>query len=422
VEWVRKYPAAFWPDNGAQTYSVSLLVLALTRIDPKGLRDLIHDYARMLHQGQHSSGDWTYSLGGPTGAPPRNGDAAARAAWRKGGGIAGIPDNSNTQFAVLALWAAYSLADYEVPERVWEKIRKHYVKGQLDNGSWSYRKVPKSASDTMTCAGIVSLIYTFAALDPRPEALERARKSGPVQLGLRAFERSRKRGINLGNYYWLYSIERVGTVAALPDPGWYVEGARYLVREQADNGAWPRWSPSVAKAPTFGAIAPPKRPEPDEWSRVYETSLALLFLSRATCPPRKGAVTPPDRGRTAPATVSGETSFPDLIDLSPGRDKRIDRALTLYAMYDVDRRRALAPLFGVVGSEVIPKLIDRIESDDLQTREGAWDLLQRIVEQEFTYDPRWSASRRRLMVRPMRRYWEERGASLAWDDEKQKFR
>ena len=29
VEWVRKYPAAYWPDIGSQTYSVSLLVLAL---------------------------------------------------------------------------------------------------------------------------------------------------------------------------------------------------------------------------------------------------------------------------------------------------------------------------------------------------------------------------------------------------------
>ena len=63
-------------------------------------------------------------------------------------------------------------------------------------------------------------------------------------------------------------------------------------------------------------------------------------------------------------------------------------------MYGVDRRSALAPLFGVVGPAIVPKLIDRIESGDLQTREAAWDLMQRLVAHEFTYDPRWSASRR----------------------------
>ena len=423
VEWVRMVPAAYWPDGGAQTYSVSLLVLALTRIDPVGLRDLIHRYAGRIQRGQLSSGDWTYELGGPTGTPTRSGDPAARAAWRKGSLPRGIPDNSNTQFAVLGLWAAYSLAGYDVPGRVWEKIKKHYVKGQFDSGAWSYRKVNKSASDTMTAAGIVSLIYAMAALDPRPEALDRARKSGPVGLGLRAFHASSKRRPGrLSNFYWLYSVERVGTVAGLAELDWYIAGARHLISTQDDNGAWPRWSPALVKPATFGTMPRPRRPAQAEWSRVYETSLALLFLSRATYPPRKGAVTPHDRGPARPATVSGETSFPDLIDPSPGREQRIERALTLYTLYGLDRRRALAPLFGVVGPSILPRLFDRLESDVLQTREGAWDLLERIVEKRFVYDPSWSESRRKLMLRAMRRFWAEQGASLAWDGAKQSFR
>ena len=76
-----------------------------------------------------------------------------RAAWRKSGtGFYQIPDNSNTQFAVLALWAAYSLSDYDVPQKAWEKIRQNFLKGQLDDGAWSYRKAPKSPSLTMTAS------------------------------------------------------------------------------------------------------------------------------------------------------------------------------------------------------------------------------------------------------------------------------
>ena len=46
---------------------------------------------------------------------------------------------------------------------------------------------------------------------------------------------------------------------------------------------------------------------------------------------------------------------------------------------DVELRVSLL-FFGAAGPGVIPKLIDRIESDDLQAREGAWDLMQRVVE------------------------------------------
>ena len=81
-----------------------------------------------------------------------------------------------------------------------------------------------------------------------------------------------------GVTYLVYSIERVGTVLGLRDLGWYERGARVLIRRQdKKKGSW--------HGRSLGADA----------GKAYETALAILFLSRATYPPKKGATTPADR-------------------------------------------------------------------------------------------------------------------------------
>jgi hypothetical protein len=422
LEWIRTHPDAFAPGSGSATYATSILVLALTRIDAKGLKAMIHHHTASILKGMHSDGMWSYPLAPDRGQPPR-GPGADRAAWRKSGtGFYQIPDNSNTQFAVLALWAAYSLSDYDVPQKAWEKIRQNFLKGQLDDGAWSYRKAPKSPSLTMTAAGLVSLVYAAAALDECPKALENARKHPAIRTGLKTLWRMGRRGGRLAapyNFYWLYSLERVGTVLALEDASWYVEGAQHLVDNQDKIGAWPKWSPALAANPTYGVM--PHKTKPVQWSRVYETSLALLFLSRATLPPKKGVTTPPDNVPVPKRETTRTERFPDLIDPSPGREKRVEQALILYALYNKERRAAVAPLFGSVGPAIVKRCIEKLESDEAQTREGAFDLLGRLLDVEFTFDPAWPEHRRRPMIRPFERFWTENGERLVWDPERKRF-
>lgn len=95
---------------GGATYANSCFVLALTRIDPVAYRTPMYEAADRLVSGQFSDGRWTYILEPMRSPAPAR--AADRNAWRKGSwGLLNIPDNSNTQFAVLALWAAQEMAD-----------------------------------------------------------------------------------------------------------------------------------------------------------------------------------------------------------------------------------------------------------------------------------------------------------------------
>ena len=137
------------------------------------------------------------------------------------GGSVRDGDNSNSQFAVLALWAAQSLAGTKVPKKTWKRVRSFYEGTQQDNGSWNYTKVPgrfaggRRRSPNMTAAGLVSFVYASAALAGGAKGLEKARASKPAQDGLRYF--MNKRSWRYDDYYFVYSLERVGTVL---DAGW----------------------------------------------------------------------------------------------------------------------------------------------------------------------------------------------------------
>ena len=251
----------------------------------------------------------------------------------------------------------------------------------------------------MTAAGLVSFAYADAALDESKLARHRSRKSRTVQRGLEAFHRFWKAGHH-EDFYYLWSVERVGTVVGLPDLKWYEEGARYLVGKQSDAGSW---------ATSGGKPVNQLRP-------LYHTCLALLFLSRASLPARKGVTTPSDE--SAPATPS---RFPDLIDPSRGRGQRLERAFTLYTHYADRRRSAVAPLFGAAGPRVVRFLIARLDDDREESREAAYDLFTRLVKEEIAFVPRWSEHRRRPMLKPFERFWSENGADLRWDAAKRRF-
>jgi hypothetical protein len=66
------------------------------------------------------------------------------------------PDNSNTQYAVLALHAG-RLAGANVPKAIWKDIQDFYLRTQIVNGGWPYNAANKNLSYlTMDIAGLCS--------------------------------------------------------------------------------------------------------------------------------------------------------------------------------------------------------------------------------------------------------------------------
>ena len=82
-------------------------------------------------------------------------------------------DNSNSQFAVLALYDAQRVG-VEVSRETWQLAADYWRSTQNDDGSWGY--VPGDAgTGSMTCAGIGGLAISTAALESGDAAVENGR-------------------------------------------------------------------------------------------------------------------------------------------------------------------------------------------------------------------------------------------------------
>lgn len=256
LKWVADNPEQYAADGMYATYSVSLLALALTRIDAKTHRKRIHELALRIEDGALPTAGWDYEL------LDRKARRKHLKLLRKSGSTPWKGDLSNTQFAVLALWAAESLAGHKVRTSTWKATRNRLSKLQRDSGDWTYGLGPAGGfSGSMTAAGLVSYVCAHAGAAGGVKHLAAARESEPAKRGLRAFIDTRRP--DYGDYYFAYSVERVGTVLTRPTADWYPAGARALLKLQEKDG---RWSEN----------------ERGDSRRVYETALALLFLSRAT--------------------------------------------------------------------------------------------------------------------------------------------
>ncbi len=257
-----------------QTYSTSLQIMAFAQADAAGFRGRIGKLAAWLegHQitdgGNDTKGGWSY----------RSKDARA--------------DNSNTQFAMLALHEA-ERAGIEVSEQTWRRALDYWTqKGmQHPNGGFGYeRGHPPSGS--MTCAAIASLIIAYDRLSQGEARIENDRiqccgnqdSREPLDNALKwmanHFSVDRNPSAGIGplraggspNWllYYLYGMERVGRMSGqrfIGDHDWYREGCEKLLKHQKDtlNGSW------VGD----GII---------EDDPLVATPLALLFLSKGRRP------------------------------------------------------------------------------------------------------------------------------------------
>jgi VWFA-related protein len=253
-----------------QTYDLALAILFLARCQQtrSGNDDsLIQTLGRRLAHGDHD-GIWDYSVPVTLEEPTPDASRSRRGGRRKTGRIraqfSGGGDNSNTQFALLGLWAA-GRHGFDSDSAL-ESIDGHFRSTQLNDGRWGYR-INMPGSEAMSCAGLMGL--AIAASRPSLAERQTARARGAAlaadpafQSALHAVGQDARRASNQSDIYYLWSLERVCValgLRSLDGFDWYARGAQILLDRQERDGGWPN----------------------DRWGRLPSTALALLFLRKA---------------------------------------------------------------------------------------------------------------------------------------------
>jgi hypothetical protein len=254
------------PQGGFETYQASVMLMALAAArQPEKDSLRIQSLAHRLESFQVTQG-------------PRTG------MWNYGRGL-GSEDNSNTQFAILALREA-AVAGVAVNRRVWEMAAAHFIDTQNPDGGWGYHVgSPNHSTGSMTCSGIGSLVICEQMLssaeddlnaDGTPKCCNRTPHTNrALSRSLEWLGRHFTVGLNPGEQggmwplYYLYGVERAGRLSARRFFGphdWYREGAAYFVdRQSRQEGSW------------TGTTAAETDP-------VVASSFALLFLSKGLAP------------------------------------------------------------------------------------------------------------------------------------------
>jgi hypothetical protein len=178
----------------------------------------------------------------------------------------GPTDNSNTQFAILGLWAA---GRHEVPtERALALLVKRFRFSQTSDGGWGYHYQPGSRdqSPAMTGAGLLGLAVGHGLVRSGDNAVRGAIQDPAIDRGFQAIARNIGKPLRGDvHLYFLWTLERVGVLynqRTLAKKDWYAWGARLLLERQGKDGHW-----------AAGGY-PGSRP-------LVDTCLALLFLKRA---------------------------------------------------------------------------------------------------------------------------------------------
>jgi hypothetical protein len=165
----------------------------------------------------------------------------------------GRDDNSNTQFAMIALWAARRHA---IPvEQTLALVDQRFVNSQHPAGSWAYQYGGWLAKPQMTCVGLIGLALGHGAYK---EAYGNAWKGGEtaehvlqdpnIKKGLKKLAQSVaappddwKTATPQVDLYYLWSLERTAMLYNLKKIGgkdWYGWSAQMLLVNQQNDGSW----------------------------------------------------------------------------------------------------------------------------------------------------------------------------------------
>lgn len=186
--------------------------------------------------------------------------------------ISPTTDNSDTQFAIIALWTAQR---HGVPmDRTLQLIANRFKTSQDPAGSWGYTyKYGGGVGEgaPMDCCGLLGLAIGHGIAHNKGEEGDPL-KDPKIVDGFAAVNKfigapiGRFRDVPLQNLYFLWSWERVGVLYDLPtlaDKDWFRWGAEGVIANQAPTGEWLEGGGYPAATP------------------VCNTCFALLFLRRS---------------------------------------------------------------------------------------------------------------------------------------------
>jgi hypothetical protein len=258
-----------------RTYDISLAILFLDRLRDARDEPLIRSLALRLAAGQTALGGWSYNCPLLNKTQEKKLGELLRKKTRadlpkqlrpppprKRGIISSSDpaDNSNTQFAILALAAARRHGlPLEYPLGLMElRFRRSESVAGWEYHWWIWGGRP-DAYGSMTCAGLLGLAVGRAAAEEKsaPEDKEvqgRPDDSG-IAGGLKALGAYLRypSDISLGaqdtnsgppgvlNLYFLWSVERVGVLCGVDTIGgtdWYRWGVKLLLPAQRRDGSW----------------------------------------------------------------------------------------------------------------------------------------------------------------------------------------
>jgi len=277
------------------TYNVSLQAMILEELDRVKYQGRIAQCAQFLVDNQCANGQWSYGEFDPFAqdVPTGTGKKAVASGGAKAKAEKPIPglrtkpkvlnsitiksnrkgpargDNSNSQYAALGLRACHD-AGVVLPAEIVESAEKWWRDGTSGDG-WGYLNKGDAGYGSMT-AGAAGALTIYLFIQGKQWMRDKDVMMGMEWLG-KNFSVTQNPGPhdadggqNGWQYYYLYALERTGIfygTETLGNHEWYVEGAQYLLGQQAADGSWTSKGADHA---------------------IWDTCFAILFLRRATRP------------------------------------------------------------------------------------------------------------------------------------------
>jgi hypothetical protein len=306
-------------------------------------------------------------------------------------------DTSQTQFALLGLWAA-ARAGAEIPTSTWEKAARWLLQTQLEDGSFAYQPYAHAEDQkfrltrySTTVGGLSSLLlirhlfYRDAEFLDEQAAMNKPKKrrsflerledvkerprrgGGEFHLSASALDKGISRCMKyleqrfdvrpIPDYnphmYTLYSLERSAALLdtdTLVNHDWYAEASAEIVRLQTAEGAWS-----------------------DATGHVPATSFAILCLSRTTA----GILNKPPGKKVGGGLLAGARGLPgDLSKLQLKAGQAVERK----SKGNVDDLLAeLEKTQNVAVADLEKAIVESVNLDDRDQLIGQIDRLRRLA-------------------------------------------
>jgi len=224
------------------------------------------------------------------------GEGGKLSGWSYSAGSGNRADNSNTQYALLGLWAGRQ-AGATMDKAAWESIHEFYKSSQCDSkpnprgqdiAGWNYTNGSKAANSptlTMTAAGVSGLLIAALEVNDNKQGLNEqtgiAAKCGiypdddAIAKGMRWLAQEFKFFNPPHTFYNVYGIERVGRLSGqrfIGDHDWYREGCEILTGVKQSQGLAQKTGGEWMIDKSIDAFP------------VISTSFSLLFLAKGRTP------------------------------------------------------------------------------------------------------------------------------------------